>query len=83
MLGAYSTALWKVLTRQYKYVWTTPPTNMKELYKLFGKYPYRNLDNGFVEVVGDWEKNNISTLTIPIRNKIKDVAPAKAGLYYS
>ena len=72
MLGAYSAALWKVITRQYKHVWTTPPTNMKELYKLFGKYPYRNLDNGFVEVVGAWEKNNIITMTLPIRNKTTD-----------
>jgi hypothetical protein len=72
MLGAYSTALWKVLKREYRYVWTTPPNNRTALYKLFGKYSYRNLENGFVEVIGDWEKNNIIDLTLPVRNNAKD-----------
>jgi len=67
----YSPILWKALTGKYRHVRAIPPKTKSEFYKLFGKFIYRNLDNGFVEITDNWETNNIVEVTLPITNSIK------------
>ena len=47
-----------------------PPKNYKELIKFSGgKFKYKDISNGFIKIIGDWEKKNIVELQLPIKNR--------------
>ena len=45
-----------------------PPKNKKELKEFTGEFKYVNIPNGFVRIIGDWEKENIVELQLPIKD---------------
>lgn len=68
MIATYFKLLWDWVRLRYEYRLAYPPKNRQELYSFAGKFEYEDLDRpkGFVKILGDWEKKNIVSVTLPI-----------------
>lgn len=50
----------------YRNLWGNPPKNKQELLKFTGTYNYEDIKDGFVRILGDWQKENIVPMYIPL-----------------
>jgi len=73
LIGTYFNLLWEWACGRYKYQLVDPPKNRKDLYNFAGKFNYIDIakPKGFVKILGDWKKNNIVSITLPITNHKK------------